>query len=51
MDWKKTGNLLKPLVPWLIPALILILWYLTTLPGMNNTLMPSPDKVLNARWI
>ncbi|MTK09108.1 MAG: ABC transporter permease subunit [Hungatella sp.] len=46
MDWKKTGNLLKPLVPWLIPALIIILWYLTTLPGMNNTLMPSPDKVL-----
>lgn len=43
---KRAGNIVKLGIPWIIPALVLFLWYLSTRPGMNNTLMPSPDKVI-----
>lgn len=43
---KQRGSILQLGIPWIIPALALLLWYLSTRPGMNNTLMPSPDKVI-----
>jgi sulfonate transport system permease protein len=45
MDWKKAEKFVKLLLPWMIPVLVLLLWYYATLPGMKNTLFPSPDKV------
>ncbi|WP_099466613.1 ABC transporter permease subunit [Konateibacter massiliensis] len=47
MAWKKTEKLMKWFLPWLVPMLILLVWYYTTLPGKNNTLFPSPDKVIS----
>lgn len=47
MVLKRTVNVLKIGIPWIIPAFVLFLWYISTLPGMNNTLMPSPDKVIS----
>lgn len=45
MDWKKAEKFVKLLLPWMIPVLVLLLWYYVTLPGMKNTLFPAPAKV------
>ncbi|OPX43072.1 putative aliphatic sulfonates transport permease protein SsuC [Ruminiclostridium hungatei] len=46
MAWKKTAKIVRLIVPWLVPILVIILWYYETLPGKNTTLLPVPDKVL-----
>lgn len=46
MVWKKTAKIVRFIVPWMIPMIVIILWYYETLPGKNATLLPAPDKVL-----
>lgn len=46
MAWKKTAKIVRLIVPWLVPILVIILWYYETLPGKNTTLLPPPYKVL-----
>lgn len=45
MNPKTINKIIKQLVPWIIPALLLFLWYVSTLPGTKSTLFPAPDKV------
>jgi sulfonate transport system permease protein len=35
------------LLQWLLPILLIITWYIATNTGSNNTIFPSPVKVLN----
>lgn len=44
---KRKISLSKVIVPWIIPAAIVILWYIITLPGRNSTLLPSPLAVVD----
>lgn len=46
MFWKKTSKIVRLIVPWLVPILVIILWYYETLPGKNTTLLPASDKVI-----
>ncbi len=45
MNPKTINKIIKQLVPWIIPALLLLLWYVSTLPGTKGSLFPAPDKV------
>ena len=51
MNEKNSPFLFNKIVPWLIPALFLILWQITTSDGIvSSKILPQPVKVLDT-WV
>lgn len=44
-------RLINPLLPWALPALIVVVWQLASQTGLLSTrILPSPENILRAFW-